>query len=460
MNRTANGKEAHSHPPEMFETKLLDFWDILLFAIMFIFSIAKVVAVDVLSHWICAKDLIHLDSAFCTTASRNFLLDMFEKEYFTIGENFMSTDCLKYMNIRKVKLKTLSLNDDFGSRSMIRDLVTSKVRTLKIVGCRQWKLPRADLVSLFNACSMLRELELNVVQSCCDDVIVQFNPTILSQLTSISITVTDGNQFSDISIQHFISHCHLLEIVKLNFKWHLISSVEILKLMQSNPHLKHLTQSRRLQESEDSVFLLDWAAAFVSKPAAVSLIVKRMAVRGSYLTVHMSPHTTHNKSVDIIVQNTDGVGINGLLTRFADLSSLDVSFIYLSPSYVSDFVSELTQRHPNLTSLTTCLLHFPTDTQYFFEKFSELKHLSCVGDTHRPRFNISPVAPPDFEGFKLELYGCNESHNQTSSMLAQLIHAVPRLKQVSMSNIRSADRPDIETACKARGAELVWMEAV
>jgi hypothetical protein len=168
---------------------------------MFIFSIAKVVVVDVLSHWISAKDLVHLDSAFSNSASRDFLLDMFEREYFTIGENFISTDCLKYVNNRKLKLKTLSLNDSFGSRKLIHDLTVSKVRSLKIVGCRQWKLPRTELVSLFNSCHMLDKVELNNVQRCRDDVIIQFNPTILNQLTIFNhknlneATFTDTMQF-------------------------------------------------------------------------------------------------------------------------------------------------------------------------------------------------------------------------------------------------------------------------
>jgi hypothetical protein len=181
---------------------------------MKVFSLVKVVIVDLLSEWIEMKDLVRLDSAFCNSTSRDFLLDMFEKEYFTMGENFISTDCLRYVNNRKLKLKTLSLNNCFGSRKLIHNLTASKVRSLKIVGCRQWKLPRAELVSLFNSCLMLRELELNGVQSCCDDVIAQFNPTILKQLVGISFSNTT-KRFTGCSIEYLAVHCVDLHCISL-----------------------------------------------------------------------------------------------------------------------------------------------------------------------------------------------------------------------------------------------------
>ena len=56
---------------------------------MQIFSLVKVVVVDIMAEWIQMKDLVHLDSAFCNSTSRDFLLDMFEKEYFTMGQNLI-----------------------------------------------------------------------------------------------------------------------------------------------------------------------------------------------------------------------------------------------------------------------------------------------------------------------------------------------------------------------------------
>jgi hypothetical protein len=205
---------------------------------MNILSLLKADAVDVFSNWIEVKDLVHLDSVFCNMTGREFLPDIFKKEYFTLGEIPTSTKGLKYVNIRKLKLKTLSLIDSFGfSRQLIRDLNISKVRKLKIDGCRMWKLPRAELVSLFNDCPMLTELELNDVQCCCDDVIIQFNPIILSQLTRISITVNGITHFSQTAIQRFAIHCCLLQSVQLTFQRHCVSSAVLLQLAETNLQL-------------------------------------------------------------------------------------------------------------------------------------------------------------------------------------------------------------------------------
>jgi hypothetical protein len=72
---------------------------------MFLFSLTEVVVVDVLSDWIEVKDLVCLDSALCNSISRNnFLLDLFKKEYFAIRINSVSTEVLKLVSRRKLKL--------------------------------------------------------------------------------------------------------------------------------------------------------------------------------------------------------------------------------------------------------------------------------------------------------------------------------------------------------------------
>ncbi len=80
---------------------------------MKIFSLLEVIIVDVLIYSVSVKDMVHLDSAFCNSSSRSFLLGLFEQDYFATDENSFSTDCLRYVTIRTLKLRKLSLNDSF-----------------------------------------------------------------------------------------------------------------------------------------------------------------------------------------------------------------------------------------------------------------------------------------------------------------------------------------------------------
>jgi hypothetical protein len=427
---------------------------------MQILSLPKVVIVDVLSNWIETNDLVHLDSAFCnSTSSRDVLLDLFEKEYFTTGGNFVTTKCLEYVNIRKLKLKTLSLNDNFGSRRMIHDLTASKVRSLKIFGCQQWKLPRLELVSLFNACSMLRELELDGVQSCRDDVIVQFSPIILSQLTDIIIRqpyFKKRRQLSDIFVSHLSTHCGNLQSIQFGFGNQSIGSVAMLKLIRNNPQLKDLTLSwRQWFDNPEFAYLVDWSSVNVLQSVGFTYTLNVDVISQHFtLQIIALDNFVASKTTVVVAEGLCNfkMGVKDLLMLFEGLNEIDLGCRYFSPFNI---YQTIIQRNPNLTSLTACLLNFPDDIIFVFEKCVKLVKVTSAGCEYRPSFTITPAVPESSDGLKIKLTEATFTFCNTV-ILWSILRAVPRLCEAELFGMIVACRLDIEGKCLERGIEMLW----
>jgi hypothetical protein len=338
------------------------------------------------------------------------------------------------------------------------------VRSLTINGCKQWKLPRVELVSLFNACLVLSELELDGVQSCRDDVIAQFHPTILSQLISIIICPVESKSIdyiSDISMRHLNSHCNNLQRIKFHFSSQTISPAEMLKLIHGNPQLKDLTLSwkKRLDRPEFQC-IVDWAHTNVLQSDSYSYALT-LDANTQYFSVVLNSCHVVKKIISISNKGyMDLSRVNNILKRFNDLTAINLGDTYISASFQPTVFHTLFERNPSLTSLTANFTDWLSDVRCIFEKCPKLTYLSHAGDDLRPRYTVSPLT--DSDGLRLQLSKWTDfnPHHHHLNMLVQLILAIPRLRFAELSNFNNTnvDKTSIESTCDQNGVGRISLD--
>ena len=149
---------------------------------------------NVLSTWSELKSVNLLDTAFCNSNVRNYVLDCFRSPISSLnGVEKLNTSIIKYISVRGLKLREMNGNlTIFHEIFMLTvPLVTTKVNAISVID-QNWPRENIDLhdnvIELINACPQLTSLTLKGRSWFRCDAITQINTKVLTQLNVLIIS--------------------------------------------------------------------------------------------------------------------------------------------------------------------------------------------------------------------------------------------------------------------------------
>jgi hypothetical protein len=315
---------------------------------------------------------------------------------------------------------------------------------------------------------MLSELELNGVQSCHDEVIVQFNPTILNQLTKICFMNCVAEYVTQTAIDHLSAHC--FGLTALTFGSGCSAAVKndvILKLVAKNKHLQLLSLGDYTDDFPKLFPVSDAINCAAIVHALLEPVIASVSLLGVWIrcvAIRLMAGPTHS-SLWLNCAQTSQMEVASLLICLPQVTEIQLQGYCMSTHLNSAILNVITSK-TNLTALTVCL-HLDTEAniRVLFEKCPKLTTLvnpycGCVCGS----FRIWPtIYDPSADKCSLAAHftgrGMRVYPNNNFRHVQSLLNTVPRLSLLEIES-DSFDMCQIRflgEECRKKGVQLKWM---
>ncbi len=207
------------------------------------FQLIDDVVIGVLSLWIDTKSLAKLDSAFCNTTDRIYVLQLMSQSHFTTNYQPLrnhSEVLLNWCIVRKLRLRSFCIKRTNITGVDIARLDLSCVNVLVwILGFSGNDNDTATVRSIVNNCHSLEDMVILSARSD-EQQIVLICPTILNRLKVFKLEVISNDGITLEQVQYIAVHCKVLSDIQLK-SLHIDAVCAVAELILNNSNtLQHV----------------------------------------------------------------------------------------------------------------------------------------------------------------------------------------------------------------------------